>query len=157
MSFEESYSKRLGLMTVLGGYIKAVKDDQGLEKAVEYAKTSAHIDCDVMMKDFIASDSILAPLEARDRLRRGNPGSGIDSEVELVSNEVIASTGKCVYYDGWSTAGLKPDEIEELCRSRFEVYGERVWRAQNPNIEVELRQFKDNPEGLCLEVLKFKE
>ena len=157
MSFEESYNKRVGLMAVFGGYIKAVIDDQGLEKAVEYARKSAHIDCDVMMKDYVAPDTYLTPLEARDRLRKGNPGSGIDGTVECIGNEVISSNGKCVYYDGWVAAGITPDEVEKLCGVRFEVYGERIWQAQNPSIEPELRQFKNDSDGLCLEVLKFKE
>ncbi len=157
MGFKESYNQRVGLMTVLGGYIKAVIDDQGLEKAVEYAKKSAHINCDVMMKDYVAPDTYLSPLEARDRLRKGNPRVGIDGAVDLVGNEVISSNGRCAFYDGWSAAGLKPLEIEQICGVRFEVYGERIWQAQNPNIEPELRQFKDDSEGLCLEVLKFKE
>ena len=73
-----------------------------------------------------------------------------------MDNEVISSNGRCIYYDGWIAAGLKPYEIEKLCSARFKVYGERVWNAQNPGIEAELRQFKTHPEGLCQEVLKFK-
>jgi hypothetical protein len=157
MSYEESYDNKMGLMTVFGGYIKAVIEDQGIDKAVEYATKSAHIHCDVMMKNFVESETYLSPVEARDRLSNGNPSVGIDGNVEYVDNEVISSNGRCIFYDGWLTAGLVPDEIEKLCSARFKVYGERVWRAQNPSIEAELRQFKTHPEGLCFEVLKFKE
>ena len=72
MSYEESYNKRMGLMTVLGGYIKAVIDDQGIDKAVEYATESTHRDCDVIMKDFVQPETYLTISEARDRLQRSN-------------------------------------------------------------------------------------
>jgi hypothetical protein len=157
LSYEESYNNKKGLMTIFGGYIKAVIDDQGIGKAVEYATKSTHIHCDEMMKNFVESETYLTPVEARDRLSKGNPSAGIDGNVELVDNEVISRNGRCVFYDGWMASGLMPDEIEKLCIARFKVYGERVWKAQNPSIDAELRQFKTNPEGLCLEVLKFKE
>ena len=157
MSFDESYSRRMGVMTGFGSYIKAVIDDQGIEKALEYSRKATHIQCDVMMKDYVSSDMHLTPQEARDRLRKGNPRSGINGTVEVVDNEVISSNEKCVFYDGWSAAGLKPSEIEQICRVRFEVFSERIWKKRNPNIEGELRKFKESPEGICLEVLKFKE
>ena len=112
---------------------------------------------DINMKNFVAPESPITPQEARDILHKGNPNAGIKGTVEVVDNEVISSNGKCVFYDGWSAAGLKSSEIEQLCRGRFEIYIGRIWKKRNPNIEGELRKFKESSEGLCLEVLKFKE
>jgi hypothetical protein len=157
MHFEDSYKNRMGLMTVLGGYIKAVIDDKGLKKALEYNKRSAEIDCTFMMKDFVTPESYITPEEVRESLQQGNQSGGIDGSVEVVGNEVISSNRKCVYYDGWIAAGLKAKEIEKLCIGRFETYGKLVWQRLNPNIETELRQFKEKSEDLCLEIIKFKD
>ena len=82
--------------------------------------------------------------------------TGIDSKVDLVGDEVVASNGRCVFYDGWMAAGLTPMEVEKLCRVRFAAYGDSLWKTLNPSIEVELRKYKKSPEDTCLEVLKFK-
>jgi len=150
MNYEESYKKRIGLMVHFGEFIKTVIEDQGLEKALEYARTQA------MRREREKPESPYTPIEARDRLRRGNLTSGIDSNVELIGDEVIATNGRCIFYDGWIASGLTPAEVEQLCRVRFNAYGESLWKKMNPNIEVELRKYKKSPEDTCLEVLKFK-
>ena len=149
MNYEESYKSRIGLMVHFGEFIKTVMEDQGLEKALEYARTQA------MRREREKSESPLTPIEARDRLVRVNQMTGIDSNVELIGDEVIATNGRCVFYDGWIASGLTPAEVEKLCRVRFNAYGESLWKTMNPNIEVELRKYKKSPEDTCLEVLKF--
>lgn len=150
MNYEESYKSRIGLMVHFGEFIKTVTEDQGLEKALEYARTQA------MRSEREKPESPLTPREAWDRLVRVNHMTGIDSNVELIGDEVIATNGKCVFYDGWIAAGLTPVEVEKLCRVRFDAYGESLWKVLNPSIEVELRKYKESPEDACLEVLKFK-
>jgi hypothetical protein len=150
MGYEESYNKRMGLMVLFGEYFKAVKEDLGMEKALEYANTQ------IIDRAFDPPESPYSPLEVRDRLRGLNPMAGISSKVELIGDEVVSTNGKCVFYDGWIAAGLSPVEVEQLCRVRFDAYGENPWKKMNPNIEVELRKYKQNPEDTCIEVLKFK-
>jgi hypothetical protein len=101
-------------------------------------------------------DEPITPQDASNILGM-HESSGMKSVIEIVGNEVRNHTTKCVFYDGWLSAGLEPDVVEMLCRDRFRIFGEKVWRLLNPGIEVELRQFKENPDGLCLEVIKFKE
>ena len=45
MSYEDAYNARMGLMTVYGGLLKAIIEDQGIEKSLEYNKRSVEIDC----------------------------------------------------------------------------------------------------------------
>ena len=149
MGYEESYNKRMGLMVLFGEYFKAVKEDLGMEKALEYANTQ------IIDRAFDPPESPLSPLEVRDRLRGVNPMAGISSKVELIGDEVVSTNGKCVFYDGWIAAGLSPVEVEQLCRVRFDAYGENPWKKLNPIIEVELRKYKQNPEDTCREVLRF--
>ena len=136
MDYEESYNKRMGLMVLFGEYFKAVKEDLGMKKALEYAKQQ------IINRAFDPPESPLTPLDVRDRLRRVNPMAGISSKVELIGNEVVSTNGKCVFYDGWIAAGLTPVEVEQLCRIRFEAYGDNPWKKLNPCIEVELRKYK---------------
>jgi hypothetical protein len=35
------------------------------------------------------------------------------------------------YFDGWLAASLEPEVIEQLCRDRFEIFGEMVWKKFN--------------------------
>ena len=156
MSFEDFFNSRMGVMTVLGGYIKAVIEDQGLEKALEYNIRAAEIDAELITKDLASPDKYITPQDAKTILE-SHKTSGIKSTIEIVGNEVINNNRRCVYYDGWLAAGLEPEVIERLCRDRFTLGGEKVWKILNPGIETELRQFKDNPDGLCVEVIKFKE
>ena len=118
MSFDESYSRRIGVITRFGNYIKAVIDDQGIETALEYSRKAAHSYCDNHVKNFVATESPFTMQEARERLQKGNPKAGINGSVVVVGDEVRSRNGKCVFYDGWSAAGLKPSEIEQLCSAR---------------------------------------
>ena len=150
MNYEESYKVRIGLMVHFGEFIKTVMEDQGFEKTLEYAQTQA------MRREREKPETPMTPMEARDRLVRTNLTTGIDSNVELIGDEVVATNGRCIFYDGWIAAGLTPGEVERLCRVRFNAYGESLWKVMNPGIEVELRKYKKSPEDTCLEVLKFK-
>jgi hypothetical protein len=156
MNFEESYRNRMGIMPLLGAYIKAVIDDQGIEKALEYNRTAAYHDAERVLKNIKKPDEPITPQDAANILGM-HESSGMKSVIEVVGNEVRNHTTKCVYYDGWLSAGLEPEVIEQLCRDRFMIFGEKTWKLLNPNIAVELRQFKDKSDGLCLEVIKFKE
>jgi len=156
LNFEESYRNRMGVIPLLGAYIKAVIDDQGIEKALEYNRTAAYFDAERIRNNLKEPDEPITPQIAADILGM-HESSGMKSVIEIVGNAVRNHTTKCVYYDGWLSAGLEPEVIEQLCRDRFMIFGEKVWKLLNPSIEVELRQFKDNPDGLCLEVIKFKE
>ena len=156
MNFEESHRNRMAIMSLLGAYIKAVIDDQGKDKALEYNKTAAIYEADRVLKNIEKPDEPITPKDAADILSM-HESSGMKSFIEIVGNEVRNHTTKCVYYDGWLSAELDPDVIEQLCRDRFKIFGEKTWKLLNPNIETELRQFKDNSNGLCLEVIKFTE
>ena len=66
MSYEESYNKRMGLMVLFGEYFKSVKEDLGMEKALEYAKTQ------IIDRAFDPPESPSTPLEVRDRRARAS-------------------------------------------------------------------------------------
>ena len=146
----------MGIMPLLGAYIKAVIDDQELEKALEYNRKAAYLDAERILSKYPIPDEPITPEDAANILGM-HEESGMKSVIEIVDNEVQNNTTKCVYYDGWLSAGLEPEVIEQLCRDRFEIFGEMVWKKFNPRIEVELRQFKKDSDGLCLEVIKFTE
>ena len=129
-------------------------DDQGLEKALEYNRRAAYFDAERVLKKIQRPDEYITPQDAKEILGM-HESSGMKSVIELVGNEVRNNTTRCVYYDGWLAAGLEPEVIEMLCRDRFKIFGERVWKQFNPSIEAELRRFKDHSDGLCVEVIKF--
>jgi len=156
MNFEEAYRTRMGIMPVLGAYIKAVIYDQGLEKALEYNRTAANLDAERILSIYPIPDEPITPQDAASILGM-HEESGMKSVIEIVGNEVQNNTTKCVYYDGWHSAGIEPAVIEQLCRDRFEIFGEMVWKKFNPSIVAELRKFKEHSDGLCLEVIKFTE
>ena len=143
-------------MPLLGAYIKAVIDDQGLEKALEYNRAAAYYDADRVLKNIQKPEEDITPQDAANILGM-HETSGMKSVIEIVDNEVQNNTTSCVYYDGWLAAGLEPEVIEQLCRDRFKIFGEKTWKYLNPGIETELRKFKEHSDGLCLEVIKFTE
>jgi len=94
MSYEDAYNARMGLMTVYGGLLKAIIEDQGIEKSLEYNKRSVEIDCQAMMKDFTPPDNPLTLSDIEQSLIHGNIGGGIDGSVKIVGNEAVSSNGR---------------------------------------------------------------
>jgi hypothetical protein len=146
----------MGIMPLLGAYIKAVIDDQGLEKALEYNRKAAYYDAERVLKNIQKPEENITLQDAANILGM-HETSGMKSVIKIVDNEVQNNTTRCVYYDGWLAAGLEPEVIEQLCRDRFKIFGEKTWKYLNPGIETELRKFKEHSDGLCLEVIKFTE
>ena len=141
-------------MPLLGAYIKAVIDDQGLDKALEYNRKAAYLDAERILSIYPIPDEPITPQDAA-KILGMHEESGMKSVIEIVGNEVQNHTTKCVYFDGWLAAGIEREVIEQLCRDRFEIFGEKVWKKFNPCIETELRRFKEHSDDLCLEVIKF--
>jgi hypothetical protein len=155
MSYKEAYNIRIGILPLYGAFIKEVIDNHGLDTALKYHRNAVLRDCNIMMKGY-DSEKLLEPSEARDNLQQMN-SNGVDSRVELVGNEVISHNKRCPSYDGWIAGGLTPEQVELFCRTGFKVYEEKMWQVQNPNIQLELRKFKQEPEDTCEEVLIFKQ
>jgi hypothetical protein len=155
---EEVFNAVVSSMSMYGGLIKSIIEEQGMKKALElHGKQAEHFG-EGMASMFkqglggkepdikVLKESVLEPMMN---------SFGFTSEYEFGENSVDVKIPKCPMYTGYQLAGLSHETILKMCHtaSRIEFGG---LNKHYPTVFGSVKP-RDSPEGVCIEKFYIKE
>ena len=132
MAKEDVFNATMSSNSMYGGLFKAIADDVGLDKALEYhAKQGEPFG--VMIGETLkqqlgdkaptteALKSVLQPIVE---------GYGFDAEFDVSPTEVSIKVPRCPVYEGFKTAGLDHETIGKMCSAWYSADYAQIARAR---------------------------
>jgi len=156
MAKEDVYNATMISMSMYGGLFKAIADDVGLDKALEYhAKQGIPFGTMIgeTMKQQLGDKA--PTTEALKSVLQPLMGSfGFDAEYDVSPTEISNKIPRCPLYDGWKMAGLDHETIGKMCSAMSSAEFAQL-KKYYPKIEGSVK-FRDSSEGYCLEKFTLK-
>ena len=156
MAKEHAYQAAMSSMSMYGGLFKAIEDDVGLDKALEYHEKQGEpfgIMIGEMMKQQLGDKA--PTIEALKSIIQPSMESfGFDMEYEVSPTELSIKAVRCPFYDGFKMAGVDHEKIGKMCSAMSSGEFAQL-KKYYPNIVLSVN-FKDSSEGYCLEKFTLK-
>jgi len=156
MAREEAYNATMSSMSMYGGLFKAIADDVGLDKALEYHGKQGEpfgMMIGETLKQQLGDKKPTAEV-LKAVLQPGMEGFGFDVEFDMSPMEILLKIPRCPFYEGFKMAGLDHETIGKTCSAMSSVEFAKI-KEYYPNIEGSVK-FRDSPEGYCLEKFTLK-
>ena len=156
MAREEAYNATMSSMSMYGGLFKAIADDVGLDKALEYHGKQGE-PFGMMIGEALkqqlgdkeptaeALNSVLQPMME---------SFGFDVEFDVSPTEISFKIPRCPIYEGFKMAGLDHETIGKTCSAMSSVEYAQI-KKYYPEIEGSVK-YRDSPEGYYLEKFTLK-
>jgi len=151
MAKEDVYNASKGSFGMYGGLFKDVAEEVGMEKALElHARRGDDFGiglCEMLKQKLGDKDLDIETLNSV--MQPVMDSFGIDAEINLSPHAMSVKITDCPIYDGCKEAGIDHETIEKMCHI---MAGQEYAKLNEyfPNFNASI-QFKDSPEGYCLE------
>jgi len=151
MSREQIYTATKGTFSLLGGFLKDVAQEIGMDKALAvYANQGETFGKMLtgMIKEKLGDKDLDTPTVAA-VLANATDGLGFTVRIEESPTSVKMEATRCPIYDGFREAGLDHETIESIC-SRVSVVQQAAMRRAYPQLSWCVR-FRSAPDQPCIE------
>jgi len=143
-------------MSMYGGLFKAIADDVGLDKAIEYhgkhGETFGMMIGETLKQQL--GDKAPTTEALKSVLQPMMEGFGFDAEFDVSPTEVSIKVPRCPIYEGFKMAGLDHETIGKTCSAWYSAEYAQL-KKYYPKIEGSLK-YRDSSEGYCLDKFTLK-
>jgi hypothetical protein len=156
MAKEHAYQAAMSAMSIYAGLFKAIEDDVGLDKALEYHGKQGE-PFGIMIGETLKQQlGDKAPtIEAIKSITKPSMESfGFDPEIEESPTKLSFKIQRCPFYAGFQMAGLDHEKIGKMCNVLSSTEFTQL-KKYYPNIEGNMN-FRDSSESYCLETFTLK-
>ncbi len=156
MAKEQVFNAAMSSMRMYGWIFKAIADDVGLDKALEYhakqGESFGMIYSETLKQQL--GDKALTT-EALNSVQQPMMESfGFDAEFDVSPTEISIKIPRCPIYEGFKMAGLDHETIGKMCSAMSSAEFTQI-KKYYPKIEGSVK-FRDPSEGYCLEKFTLK-
>jgi hypothetical protein len=148
MAREEIFNATMSSMSMYGGLFKAIADDIGLDKAIEYHGESFGMMIGETLKQQLG-DKAPTTEALKSVLQPEVEGFGFDAEFDVSPTELSIKVPRCPIYEGFKMAGLDHETIGKTCSAWYSAEYAQL-KKYYPKIEGNLK-YRDSSEGYCLD------
>ena len=140
MAKDDVFNATMSSMSMYGGLFKAIADDVGLDKALEYHAKQGEL-FGVMIGETLKQqlgDKAPTTQALKSVLQPEVEGLGFDAEFDMSPTEVSIKVSRCPIYEGFKMAGLDHEMIGKMCSAWYSAeyaqlkkYYPQIARARN--------------------------
>lgn len=156
MAKEDVFNATMSSMSMYGGLFRAIADDVGLDKAIEYhAKHGESFG--MMIGETLKrqlGDKTPTTEALKSVLQPIMEGFGFSTEFDVSPTEVSIKVPRCPIYEGFKMAGLDHETIGKTCSAWYSAEYAQLKKCY-PRIEGSLK-YRDSSEGYCLDKFTLK-
>ncbi len=156
MAKEDVFNATMSSMSMYGGLFKAIADDVGLDKAIEYhgkhGETFGMMIGETLKQQL--GDKAPTTEALKSVLQPMMEGFGFDAEFDVSPTEVSIKVQRCPIYEGFKMAGLDHETIGKMCSAWYTAEYAQL-KKYYPKIEGCVK-YRDSSEGYCLDKFTLK-
>ena len=156
MAKENVFNATMSSMSMYGSLFKAIADDFGLDKALEYhgkqGEPFGMMIGETLKQQLGDKKPTAEALKAV--LQPSMEGFGFDAEFDVSPTEISLKVQRCPFYEGFKMAGLDHETIGKTCSAMSSVEFAKI-KEYYPNIEGSVK-YRGSSEGYCLEKFTLK-
>ena len=136
MAKDDVFNATMSSMSMYGGLFKAIADDVGLDKAIEYHGKQGEL-FGMMISETLKQqlgDKAPTTEALKSVLQPEVEGFGFDAEFDVSPTEVSIKVPRCPIYEGFKMAGLDHETIGKMCSARARQIHSEIIEETNPYI-----------------------
>ena len=153
---EQVFNATMSSMNMYGGLFKAIADDVGLDKALEYhakqGETFGMFYGETLKQQL--GDKALNTEAFISLIQPTMESFGFDPEYDVSPTEISLKVQRCPIYEGYKMAGLDHETIGKTCNAMSSAEFAKL-KEYYPNVEGSVN-YRDSSEGYCLEKFTLK-